>query len=59
MRVVDTILDAATESGIGENWCLLENQTAFVRIIRSYRIYSEEAPWISYLYLEWGETTNT
>ena len=27
MYVVDTILDAATESGIDENWCLLDNQS--------------------------------
>ena len=27
MRVGDTILSAASEAGIGENWCLLDNQS--------------------------------
>ena len=28
MRVVDTILDAALESGIDKNWFLIDNQSA-------------------------------
>ena len=29
MRVVYTVPDAASEAGIGENWCLLYNQSTY------------------------------
>ena len=33
MRVGDTVLDAAAESGIDKNWCLLDNQSTWNTLI--------------------------
>ena len=36
MRVLDTILYAAAEAGIDENWCLFENKSACNAFINGY-----------------------
>ena len=48
--VVDTILDAAAEYGISENWCLLNNQSTYnIFIDGKYLTYIIYAPDIQYL----------
>ena len=50
MHVGDTILAAAAEAGIDENWCLLNNQStcnAFINV--KYLLNIRDAPYGKYL----------
>ena len=52
MHVEDTILSAAAEAVIGENWCLLDNQSKWNTFINERYITNiTNAPVIKYLYV--------